>query len=358
MYTFQFISLSELGQVEYKGEFPSCQYKWIKDWYSVFKNVENNVIGYKKKPYIIAAYANNTLVAIVPLVKLCRVYCRCIHLEFIEFLDQQWSSMGNDIISVKSLQHSFVDELIHWIEKNINYHFIFLKYLPKSTILKEKYKMYHYSGIPFIPISKYQDYQDFRMRGYKKRFRKQLDRTYRKIERDGFSFDLSFEDVNETNFEDIKRISRTKKLDGKGFLYGDSKKEEFYLKLFKHYSSKVVLVKFNNQPVAYVVNIECNGVRIGVDCAFDREYRTYGVGIQCMNGNIKHSFTAKNEQFSFGDGLDPYKFQFTHCAEPLYMCFDFKYSFKSLLALPFLMYLINKKDKEVYNQLQKVDCNE
>lgn len=358
MYAFRSISLSELGQIEYKGEFPSCQYKWITEWFAVFKDVEDNILGYKKRPYIIAAYVNNTLVAIVPLVKLYRLYCRCIRIEFVEFLDQQWSSMGNDIISLKPLKDSFVNELINWIEKNIKYHFIFLKYLPKSTLLKGKYKMYHYSGIPFIPISKYADYQNFKAEGYGKRFRKQLDRTYRKIEREGFSFKLSFEDINETNFEDIKRISKTKILDGKGFLYGDSKKEEFYLKMFKHYSSKVVLVKLNNQAVAYVVNIECNGKRIGVDCAFDRDYRIYGVGIQCMNGNIKQSFNAKNELFSFGDGLDPYKFQFTHCVEPLYMCFDFKYRLKSLLALPFFMYLIKKKDQMVYDQLQKVNCYE
>ena len=99
--------------------------------------VENNVIGYRKEPYIITAHKDRVLVAIIPLVKLNRTYCKCIKLEFVEFLGQQWGSSGNDVITLESLGRSFAQELSNWVKKNINYHFLFFKYLPKTTVLSE-----------------------------------------------------------------------------------------------------------------------------------------------------------------------------------------------------------------------------
>ena len=357
MYNFQFISLKELEEIDYHSDFLSCDSNWISNWFSIFKDVENNVLGYKKRPYIISAYCNGKLAAIVPLVKLQRIYCKCLKLTFVEFLDQQWCSMGNDVISLKPLGLDFANELKHWIKKNINYHFIFLKYLPKSSVLNGKYKLYHYAGEPVIPMVEYSGYQNFLMESYAKRFRKQLDRTLRKIDRDGFKFELSAEKINESNFKEIRRLAKSKIVDGKGFVYGDSNKEKFFLKMYKDYSSEVLFVKFNKIAVAYVINIDKNGKRLAIDCAFDRDYKTYGAGIHCMNCNIQNSFKKEQEKFSFGIGLDAYKFQFTRQAEPSYMCFDFKYRLKSLLALPYLMYRVRKTDHEVVNQLKKVHCN-
>ncbi len=357
MYSFQLISLEELEQIEYNGEFLSSDFKWIFSWYSIFKDVENNTLGYNKKPCIISSYCKDKLVAIVPLVKLNRVYCKCLKLEFIEFLDQQWCSMGNDIISLKSLGTSFTEELKLWIKKNISYHFLFLKYLPKSTVLQSSYKLYHYAGEPIIPMKEYSSYLNFSMESYAKRFRKQLERTLRKIERDGFKLELLTEEINETNFKEIKRLAKSKIVDGKGFVYGDPNKEKFFLEMFKSYSSRVLFVNFNKIAVAYVIDVDKNGKRLAIDCAFDRDYKTYGAGIHCMNCNIQNSFKLEQEKFSFGVGLDPYKFQFTKQAESLYMCFDFKYRLKSLLTLPYLLYRVKKTDRTVVSQLHKLHCD-
>ncbi|MFA9370779.1 MAG: GNAT family N-acetyltransferase [Labilibaculum antarcticum] len=357
MYDFHLISIDELKEIEYDGKFLSCDSSWICKWYSIFKDVENNVLGYKKTPYIISVCCNDKLVAIVPLVKLQRVYCKCFTLEFVEFLDQQWCSMGNDIIALKPLNIAFANELQHWIRKNIRYHFLFLKYLPKTTVLCNKYKLYHYAGEPIIPMAEYSGYENFLMESYAKRFRKQLERTLRKIERDGFEFELSTEEINESSFKEIKRIAKSKIVDGKGFVYGDPNKEKFFLQMFKAYSSQVMFVSFNKTAIAYVINIDKNGKRLAIDCAFDRDYKTYGAGIHCMNCNIQNSFKLEHKKFSFGVGLDPYKFQFTRQAEPSYMCFDFKYRLKSLLALPYLLYRVKKTDRTVVNHLQKVHCD-
>jgi len=50
---------------------------------------------------------------------------------------------------------------------------------------------------------------------------------------------------------------------------------------------------------------------------------------------------------SFGLGLDSYKFRYCNKIEEFFMCFDFKFRFKSLLALPYMYYRLNKTDKMV-----------
>ncbi|RUT77877.1 GNAT family N-acetyltransferase [Ancylomarina longa] len=357
MYRFHSIGLQELEDINYKETYPSNTFQWIYNWYSVFENVENNVIGYKKKPYIIAAYLNEELVAIIPLLKLTRIYCKCLRLEFIEFLGQQWSCIGEDIITLKDLDSVYIEELIHWIKKHVKFHFIFLKYIPKSSLLNTKYKLYHYSGAPIIPVSSYSSYEDFYTHAYAKRFRKKLQRTRRKIEKDGFRLKLSYEEINRNNFEDIKRIAKSKEIDGKNYVYEDPNKEKFHLLLYKSFPSHVMFAKFNNMPVAYVTNIDCNGVRIGLDCAFDRDYRIYGVGVQCMDCNIQECFKEHKKKFSFGVGLDEYKFQFTHKVEDYYMSFDFSYRLKALLVLPYFLYRLKREDKHVLKELSKLHCD-
>jgi len=357
MYSFHSISLKELKEIHYKSNFPSTSFEWIFNWFSVFKNVENNVFGYKKKPYIIASYMHDELVAIIPLVKLTRIYYKCLQLEFVEFLGQQWSCVGEDLIVLKELDSSYTEELIHWIKKHIKFHFIFFKYLPKSSVLNKKYKLYHYSGAPIIPVSSYSSYEDFYMHAYAKKFRKKLKRTQRKIEKDGFNLQLSYEEINRNNFEDIKRIAKSKEIDGKSYVYGDPNKEKFHLSLYESFPSHVMFAKFNNTPVAYVANIDVDGVRIGLDCAFDRHYRIYGVGVQCMDCNIQNCFKEHKKKFSFGAGLDDYKFQFTHKVEDYYMSFDFTYRLKSLLALPYFLYRLRREDKHVLKELAKLHCD-
>ncbi|PKQ67959.1 hypothetical protein BZG01_06230 [Labilibaculum manganireducens] len=357
MYNFQFISLKELKEIDYHGDFLSCDSNWISNWFSIFKNVENNVLGYKKRPYIISAYCNGKLAAIVPLVKLQRIYCKCLKLTFVEFLDQQWCSMGNDIIAVGSLDHNFTEELIFWIKKNIHFHFLFLRYLPKTSVLNKKFRMFHYAGAPFVQVSDYQNYEEFSSQVYTRRFHSDLRKKLRKIKKDGFESEISFNTINEESLAEIRRIAKTKKIDGKSFLYADIKKEAFQLQMYKLFPSQVVFLKLNKHAVAYGTYIDCNGERIGIDAAFDRDYRSYGVGIHCVDSIIQNSFKDGKQKISFGMGLDSYKFQFTNQIDRYYMCFDYKLRLKSLLALPYFKYRLKKEDQQVIKNLQNINGN-
>ncbi|MFA9370781.1 MAG: GNAT family N-acetyltransferase [Labilibaculum antarcticum] len=357
MYRFGFITLKDLKEIDYTANFPSNQFNWIYNWFSVFEKVENNVLGYSKKVYIVAAYKDDKLVAIVPLVKLYRTYFKLVKIKFLEFLGQQWSNLGCDIITLDDLDESFTSELVSWVKSNIKFHFLFLKYLPKKSVLATKYRLFNYSGAPFIDVEKHKDYEAFSQEVYDGKFREDLRRTLRKIKRDGFEIEVSFEEINEASLSEIRRIAKSKEVDGKSFLYGDLEKTQFHLKMYECFPSHAVFVKFNQKVVAYGTVIDWNGERIGIDAAFDRDYRKYGAGIHCLDAIIQRSFLDKKQKMSFGLGLDTYKFQFANQIDLYYMCFDFKFRIKAILALPYFMYRLKKEEKDVQGKLQKLQIN-
>ncbi len=355
MYRFCFVSLNDLKEIDYEANFPSNQFSWIYNWFSVFEKVENNVLGYNKKTYIIAAYKKDKLVAIVPLIKVYRTYFKLVKIEFLEFLGQQWSNLGSDIITLDDLEECFTSEFISWVKSNIKFHFLFFKYLPKKSVLANKYRLFHYAGAPFIDIEKHREYEAFSKEVYARKFREDLRRTLRRIKKDGFNFEISFEEINKNSLGEIRRIAKSKEVDGKSFLYGDLEKTQFHLKMYESFPSHVIFVKFNKQAVAYATIIDWKGERIGIDAAFDREYRKYGVGIHCIDATIRHSFSDKKQKLSFGLGLDTYKFQFSDQIDLFFMCFDFKFRLKSLLALPYFLYRLKKEDRSIIEQLRLVE---
>lgn len=352
MYRFQIITLEDLKELDYTGSFPSNQFNWIYNWFTIFEKVENNVLGFNKKVFIVACFKNDKMVAIVPLIKLHRTYLKCIKIEFLEFLGQQWSNLGNDIIALEDLSDSFASELRIWTRSNIKYHFLFLKYLPKNSILAKNHKLFNYAGAPYIQVDKHENYEAFAKNVYSRKFREDLRRTLRKIKKDGFEFEICYEEINQASLQEIRRIAKSKMVDGKSFLYGDVEKTQFHLKMYESFPSHVVFVKFNNQAVAYATSIDWKDERIGIDAAFDRDYRKYGAGIHCIDTTIQTSFKDQNKKLSFGLGLDKYKFQFTDQIDQYFMCFDFKYRLKSLMALPYFLYRLKKEDQAVIEKLK------
>ncbi|WP_171594556.1 GNAT family N-acetyltransferase [Marinifilum caeruleilacunae] len=353
MYSFSLITLEDLKEIKYFSAFPGNQASWLSDWYHTFKSKNDNDFGSQKKPYIITAYHGSKLVAIVPLLKLSRTYFKFFKLHFVEFLGQQWSGMGYDILKIRELEDCFAQDLVKWIRRNISYHFLIFKYLPKTSQLKHRFKFYKYAGAPFINPLTYKNYKHFTQNVYTRKFREDLRRTLRRIKKDGFEMSVEQKLVNEESLKLIKEISASKTSDGKGNLYESKVKADFHKKMYKNMQSQVIFIKFNGKAVAYGTCIDFNDQRIGVDAAFDRSFRKYGVGIHCIDQVIRSCFRDKLTKLSFGVGMDAYKFQFTNSIEEFYMCFDFKYRLKSLLVLPYFHYRIKKMNQSVSSILQK-----
>jgi hypothetical protein len=347
MYTFSLITLEDLEKIKYSSEFPGNQAAWITNWYSTFKNQDDNDFGIGKKPYIVTAYKENALVAIVPLMKLTRTYFKVFKLQFLEFLGQQWSGMGYDIIRIRKLEDCFARELVYWLKRNISFHYLFLKYLPTSSKLKSNFHFFRYAGALFIKPSDFNVYEDFALEVYPRKFREDLRRTLRRVKKDGFEMTVEQCEINEKTLKTIRSISASKTTDGKSNLYADRLKEGFHLNMYRQHQSKVIFIKFNGKAVAYGTTIDFNGKRIGVDAAFDRNYRRYGVGVHCIDQIIRASFKDGVQVLSFGLGMDAYKFQFANCIEEFFMCYDFKFRLKSLLVLPYFKYRLLKTNKEI-----------
>lgn len=352
MYRFETIPIEELENLEYKANFPSNRFEWMSNWYKVFKKVEDNIVGFNKKPYIIAVYKNEDLEAIVPLIKLVRKYFKFINISFLEFFGQQWSSLGNDLIILRELDRHFYHELRQWIRKNISYDFIFLKYIPTQSGLVTCYRLFYYSVAPCLHLSKYKGYQDFTQKVYSKKFREELKRTSRKLARENLVYTTEVREINKENLKLIKYISKSKKIDGKSSLYENSQKETFHLSVYESFPSQILLIKLNGEIVAYSTSIDWQSKRLCIDSSYHRKYRNYGVGIHCIDSGIRNAFENAIEKVSLGMGHDSYKFRFCDDIDHFYMCFDYKLRLITLLVLPFFKYRILKTHQEVQAKIQ------
>ncbi|GAB7087897.1 GNAT family N-acetyltransferase [Marinifilum fragile] len=356
MYRFQTISIEELKNFEYNTNCPSCRFEWIYSWYQVFEKVENNIVGFKKKPFIILVYKEEKLTAIIPLLKLVRIYFKFIRISFLEFFGQQWSSLGNDILIIEEVDKLFYRELRHWIRKNISYDIIFLKYIPKQSELVKCFRLFHYSVAPCVQLNRYEEYQDFNKEVYSKKFREELKRTARKLARENLEYTIEVRAVSKENLKLIKHISKSKEIDGKSFLYGNFEKEAFHLSIYESFPSQIILLKLNDEIVAYSTSIDWQGKRLAIDSSFNRRFRKYGIGIHCVDSFIRNAFDDKMKKLSLGMGHDSYKFRFCDDMDQFFMCFDYKISWKSLLALPYIKYRLIKTDKEILAKNQKISA--
>ena len=351
-YTFKRISLQQFAEIKYNSDFPSSLVDWLLEWYAIFNKKQDNVLGYNKDLYLIASYREGKILAILPLVCVTRRYFGLFSVRFLEFLGQQWSSFGNDLIIVEKIEKDFFLQLKKWIKQNISYNFLFLKFMPRESIIERNCRFYSHGGAPAINLSNYEDYNQYAKHNYSRNLKQNLRKALNKTKKNNIQIQESVEEINDSNFKEIKRISKSKLLDNKGFVYGDKEKENFYRFVYQKFDSNVVFVKFNGVAVSYRTNIFLNGNKYCVDAAFDRNYRKYNLGIWNVDASIKDSFSRGIKIHSMGPGLDSYKFKFANAFNNYFMCVDWKLSFKSLVLIPYFFYLLRRKNSSVKQELQ------
>jgi len=294
-------------EIEYNSTYPSISFKWCYLWWSVFKNVENNTIGYNKKLVIVCCYENDKLVLVAPLIQLKRKI-GTLKITFLEFLGQQWGSIAITILK----KYDFVfKDLMEFIKNNVFYHILYLRQIPirESNLFSQEIKKY--SGSPYVVLTNYANMEDLKIKNYSKSLKQNIRTAYNRIRKDNLTFEMHNEEVCNDNFKDIVRLSKLKLIDDKQCLYLDNNKALFYKEVFMHFPSNVVFVKVNDTNIAYRANIIYNNNKICIDASYDRNFKKYDPGIISVDCNFIDSFSKKLNVDNLGPGLDDYKLKFT-----------------------------------------------
>lgn len=316
-------------------------YDWIKNWWDVFKNVNNNNLGIKKKLLIVYAYDANKLILVWPLMELTRNFYG-INLKSIEFIGQQWSGIYYDIILNRN-HEEVVNKAIKYLYKKVKFDFLYMRYLPDTSILNKYFKFHFFTKVPEVNLSNYESFDRYCKNNYSKGHMQNLRTGLNRIAKNKDIFNKSTETINKINFESIISISKSKLLDSKKWIYGDSYKREFYKRLFNRFNSNVVFIKINNINAAYRANLIFNNMKVCLDASYDRNFPRYELGIHSVNKNIEDSFEKKLEIHSLGPGLDLYKFKFTKNVRNLYFTIIKGNTILSIFKTKIVGFLLGKK---------------
>ena len=137
----------------------TSSFDWLITLWNIFKDVNNSLIGFNKKLLIICLYDGNNLLAIAPFVKVYRKKFG-IKISFIEFLGQQWAGNYLDIIS-DTKNAIYNNEIFQWLNNNVKYDVLFLKYIPEYSINFSADCLYLYSACPEIQIDEYTEHNEY-----------------------------------------------------------------------------------------------------------------------------------------------------------------------------------------------------
>lgn len=328
----------------------TSSYDWQFTWWSVFKDINNNIIGFDKQLLIICLYENSKLIAIAPFIKLYRRKLG-LKVNFIEFLGQQWGGNYLDIIGYK-LTEKQINNIFEWLKNNIKYDILFLKYITEDSQTFTKDKLNLYSVCPQIKISNYKTFDDYIKKNYSNSLKQNIRTAYNKANKCNDIITTSVETYTDENFQEIIQLSKSKLIDNKKFLYEDNNIRMFMQQIFKTLNSNFVFVNINNKKVAYRANVFFNNAKFCIDASYDRTFRKYELGSISVDANIKDSFNNKIDSHCLGPGLDFYKQKFTKNNIKIYVYSKKGNTIISTLIYKFFRRMIFNKEKEALKSLQ------
>jgi len=320
---------------------------WLIEWWSVFNSVENNQIGKKKKLHIIVIQENKELI-IFPLVSLSRSI-KGVSLRYLEILSQQWGGCESEILCSSILAHHLIPIVFKYIEENIKHDILQFKYLLDDSCIFEKQKFFIHGISPYISIAEHTNHEEFKKNKYSKKLKQNIRTAFNKVKKNNYNIEILKTEINDSLFESIKKISKSKLIDGKHSVYLDSNKSKFYSNIYKKFKSNVILIKINNEFVSYRVNIIKNNKKFCIDASFNRDFRRFDLGAISVDSNISDSFENNLFVHSMGPGDDSYKFKYTNTVEFLYTFIKKGNSFKSFFFYPMFRYVLKKRQNKYLN---------
>jgi hypothetical protein len=326
-------------ELKVNSTIPSISYLWCITWWNVFKDINNNKLGFNKELAIICGYREGVLVLVCPLVKLTRSIGP-FKIRFLEFLGQQWGAIAYSILRDRNTD---AHELFSYIKINIKCDVVHLRQIPATESKLFNNQLVYYSGSPYIQISKFESKMNFEELNYSKGLRQNIRTAHNRIARDKLKLDIESRSFNPDVFKSVKRLSLCKLLDEKESIYLDPDKSLFYEKILTQLESSVIFILINSNYVSYRVNLFYNNNKICIDASYDRNFKKYEPGVLSVDYNILDSFERKILIDDMGPGLDGYKLKFTRSVNCLgYFLMPGKGVYSKLLTIIFEKILQNK----------------
>lgn len=298
----------------------TVSYDWLLTWWKIFGYINNNEAGHNKELLIIRAYRNNSLVAILPLIKLYRK--KIYKISFVEFLGQQWGATYLDLIST-GVSKDDLDYIFDWIKKNVKYDVLRLSYIPEDSSSRsiKNTSCIVLSGCPSINLRKYSDFENYKERIYSKKLRQNIRTALNKMAGSDIKYECKIRKVDDESLREIIRLSASKLQDKshiKHSIYSDPNKERFIRNICHTHPAEVLFITLNNTNVAYRLNILYNDVKYCLDASYDRDYPKYDLGTLSVHESIQDSFRKKLHIHCEGTGVDFYKLKFINEINNIY----------------------------------------
>lgn len=296
----------------------TSSYDWLSIWWQTFQKKEDSQFGYKKQLLILFLYKNDKLISIIPLLKLFRKKY-FVNISYIEFLGQQWCGMFSDIIS-KQLSNEDFSFLFNWLYKNKKFDLLNLSYIPDYTYtfnLNDKL-INILSACPTLNLNDYEGFDSFCNKTYSKNLKQNIRTAFNYMKKNEMKYDFIIENINNSNFNEIIRLSKMKLIDGKHSIYLDNDKLNFIKEICKIFKSDILFIKINNINVAYRLNLYYNNDKYCIDASYDRNFRKIELGTLSVHESIKDSFQKKLNNHCEGTGIDFYKMKFIKNVNKIY----------------------------------------
>jgi hypothetical protein len=227
-----------------------------------------------------------------------------------------------------------------------------LKYIPEYSENFISENLFLYSACPEIDISEFSNHDDYKKNKYSNSLKQNLRTAFNKAQKNGVNILTSIEQVTESNFEEIIRISKFKQSDSKHWLYEDHNKLLFMNEISKKMTSNVVFVKLDGQNVAYRSNVFFNNNKYCIDASYDRGYRQYDLGSISVDTNLKDSYLKGVIKHCLGPGLDFYKKKFTKRNVRIYIYLKKGNTLKARLLIIPIRIMTLRKEKEAKQLIQ------
>lgn len=324
---------------------------WIKTWWNIFKNKEDNQFGFNKKLYIITVKFKGNLIAILPLVKLQRKK-NGIKISFLEFLGQQWGATFLDFISIK-LRDEEKRYIFDWLYLNIKFDILNLSFIPSYTenFNLDSKNMFILSGCPSIDLTKYCDFESYKNQTYSRNLKQNFRTAFNKMRKNGFNYEVIVEPVTKEKFQQIIKLSMSKLNDNKQCIYLDNEKSEFLQEICNKLEHDIVSIKINEVDIAYRLNFFWMNNKFCIDASYNRDYKNFELGSLSVHESIKDSFSKDIKFHCEGTGIDFYKMKFTKEIIKIYQYIKPGNTLIGKIAYCRMFFLCKKREKNFLKEL-------